>query len=139
MPALDQCEPQVLRALYKDGWRVMDKPLALRFEQGQRYLFADARLHHIHTEDEIIIVEIKCFTNTRSVIDDLYSAIGQYTIYQQGLILNDISGKLFLVMPHHVYTILQQDKLIFTTLNHVKMNIITVNLVSEEVVLWITY
>ncbi|MDX2075355.1 MAG: element excision factor XisH family protein [bacterium] len=139
MPALDQCEPQILRALYKQGWHILDKPLAIRVEQGQRYLFADVRLSNIHTQDEIIIVEIKCFSHPRTLMDDLYSAIGQYTIYQQGLMLNSVFSKLFLAMPHDIYLLLRQDKLIASTLNHVKINIITVNFEREEVELWITY
>lgn len=100
LPALDHCEPQVLRALYKQGWHVVDKPLPLRVEQGQRYLFADARLQNINTQEAVIIIEIKCFANLRTLMDDLYSAIGQYLVYLNGLELNNVKDSLFLTMPH---------------------------------------
>lgn len=42
MPAIDTCQPQVIRALEKDGWRVRQSPFHLADEK--RSIFVDALL-----------------------------------------------------------------------------------------------
>jgi hypothetical protein len=49
MPALDHCQPAVVRALEKAGWLVIDQPLTIRNVIGRRHIYADLRLKHRQT------------------------------------------------------------------------------------------
>jgi hypothetical protein len=40
MSAVDSCEPQVIRALEKDGWHILQKPFRIRITV-ERTVFAD--------------------------------------------------------------------------------------------------
>jgi hypothetical protein len=82
MPAIDECEPQMLRALAKDDWAVINQPLTLRSGIARKQLFADLYLQKMTTKEQIIVVEIKCFPESRSRIDKFYHAIGQYQVYR---------------------------------------------------------
>jgi hypothetical protein len=61
MPAIDDCEPQMIRALEKSGWRVIDHPLTLRNVLGRNHVYADLRLEQIVTGQQIIVVEVNAF------------------------------------------------------------------------------
>lgn len=82
MPALDKCEPQVLNAFRKDGWSVASKPFVL--PTHDRNVYADFSLQRgtNGTSEQIIVVEVKCFTNPEQDFAELYGAVGQYQFYR---------------------------------------------------------
>lgn len=82
MPALDQCEPQVIRALQKAGWVVTHQPLQIRVSRNEA-VYADLRLIQPAVKQTIIIVEVKCFAGKRSLLDEFYHAVGQYIVYRE--------------------------------------------------------
>jgi hypothetical protein len=58
MPALDQCHPQVVRALENDGWQVESSPYKL--ESGVRRSYVDLLLSRQvnGTREQAILVEV---------------------------------------------------------------------------------
>jgi hypothetical protein len=71
MPQLDQCYDQVVRALQKAGWEVGEYPYILPIP-GRRPLQIDIyarRTANSHPQ-VIIIVEVKCFGDERSELND---------------------------------------------------------------------
>lgn len=61
MPRLDDCHPQIVRALEKDGWKV--EPHAYKIETSERTIFIDveASRQNNGSRQHVIVVEIKCF------------------------------------------------------------------------------
>jgi hypothetical protein len=137
MPAIDQCEPQIIRALQKQGWKVIDRPFAIRIGQGKiGYVYADLRLNHIQNQQSLIVVEVKCFSSTRTVLDEFYQAIGQYMVYRHALKMKDIQTPLYLAIPETIYASFFQNQLIADVLQDTRVKQIVVDLEKEEVVLW---
>jgi hypothetical protein len=137
MPASDQCEPQVIRALQKSGWEVTHQPFALRIDRGRTaYVYADLRLSQIQNQQSLIVVEVNCFGGARTILDELYHAIGQYLVYRQALLMNNIQTPVYLSVPETIYSSTFQSLLIDAVLQDIQIKLIVVDLVNEEVVLW---
>ena len=138
MPALDQCEPQVVRALEKAGWRVTNQPFAIRIDKTRAsYIYADLRLTKTKTQETAIVVEVKCFADSRNWLDEFYRAVGQYVAYRIALALNGIAVPIYLAVPFPVYIEFFPKPLIESMMQDVYMNLIVINLETEEIVLWI--
>lgn len=106
MPKLDDCHLQIVHALEKDGWIVTDSPYVLPLPgTGRRPLQIDLYAQRYGGDQltTIIIVEVKCFSNTSAAWDDLYSAIGQYIVYRNLLRRRGVSDTLYLAVPSHAY------------------------------------
>ncbi|MCU0514999.1 MAG: hypothetical protein MUE40_20785 [Anaerolineae bacterium] len=84
----------------------------------------------------MIVVEVKCFPENRSLLDDFYQAIGQYQVYRNALKSLQPSMPLYLAIPHSVYDILLQNEVIRATLEEIRLKLVIVNLEKEEVALW---
>jgi hypothetical protein len=136
MPAIDSCQAQVLQALHKQGWQVIEEPVPIRLDD-RRMTFADALLRKPQLQQQIIVVEIKCFVQKRVELDDFYQAVGQYLFYRNALALENVYTPLYLAIPDTTYTNLFKKAPIQATLKDAKIKLIIVNLVDEEVVSWI--
>jgi hypothetical protein len=134
MPAIDACEPQVIRAFEKAGWVVIQRPLTIRLSSKRR-VFADLVMEQ--QAQQIIVVEVKCFSSGEKVLDQLYHAIGQYMVYQAGLDRIGYDHPLYLILPFPVYTKLAPLEPIQTTLSRAKIRIIVVDLEREEITSWL--
>lgn len=119
MPAIDQCEPQVIRAFEKAGWIIINQPFTIRVAAHEG-IIADLRLQSTITAEEIIVIEVKCFADERSWLDDFYRAVGQYLVYRNGTALLGLSSPLFLAIPNNVYETFFQRKMIQATIKDVK-------------------
>jgi hypothetical protein len=136
MPAIDQCEPQVIRAFEKAGWRVVEQPFVIP-TADRRMVFADLRLEHTAVpHQQIIVAEIKCFTSGRNELDEFYGALGQYLVYRTALKLRNYDYPLFLVVPHLIYNDFFQREVVRMTIQDAKISLIVVNLEREEIVVW---
>jgi len=82
MPKLDQCHHQVVRALQKTGWTVA--PRATKLYSENRQIFIDIRAwRQVNgTSQQILLAEVECFPDRRSLTTDLYIAFGQYIVYR---------------------------------------------------------
>lgn len=135
MPALDSCHQQIVNALRKAGWKIRDEPYYLLFEDFS--VFPDIRASQTNGSiEEIVIVEVKCFLDEKSYLDELYRAIGQYLIYRNVLRLGGISAKLYLAIPHTVYDRIFLTKATAATISDVKIRLLLVDIDREEIVQW---
>lgn len=139
MPAIDQCEEQVVRALEKSGWLVTHRPFAIRINKSRAgYVYADLRLREEINNQTIIVVEVKCFASSRTQLDEFYQAVGQYMTYRNALAINDIRFPVYLSVPQSVYTTFFQIPLIVAVVAEAQIKLVVVDLGKEEVVEWIS-
>jgi hypothetical protein len=82
MPAFDRCHEQVVQALQREGWNVDGEQVTLAL--GKRRIFVD--LHAVRGENgsqqQMMLIEVKCFPISTTVNEELYHAIGQYLVYR---------------------------------------------------------
>jgi hypothetical protein len=136
MPALDQCHDQIVRALEKSGWKVSSKPYVL-YIASQRRVYIDIHAYREigDNNQQLIIVEVKCFGDDRTELGDLYTAIGQYILYRNWLKTLAITDELYLAIPTRVYNnIIQPLAIAVVRENRVKM--ILVDLEQEIIDKW---
>lgn len=136
MPALDACHHQIVHALEKAGWTVAPKPFTLASPLNN--LFADIEAHRIVNgfEEEMIVVEAKCFQDEGAYMPDLYSAIGQYLIYQDLMKQLGLNSPLYLAIPSKVYYGIFEP-LASSIVSRNEMKIIIVNLDDEVIERWL--
>ncbi|MDX1995938.1 MAG: element excision factor XisH family protein [bacterium] len=133
MPRLDECHPQVVRALEKAGWTVEPRPYRI---------FLDRR-HTLHIDIEakqnqqtIIVVEVKCFTTPDEETTDLYIALGQYQVYRGLLDEHNLDFPLYLAVPSQAYySVFQRMGMPAVRNNRVKL--VVVNIEQETIERWI--
>jgi hypothetical protein len=140
MPAIDQCEPAVIRALQKAGWIVTHQPYSIHIVEPGRsnYVYADLRLRHSRNSRTIIVTEVKCFADKRQLMDDLYESIGQYATYRSALALENLQLPLYLAIPLAVYATFFQKPLVQRVINDVQVKLVIVDTEKEEIIQWIS-
>lgn len=136
MPAIDRCEPQVVRALEKAGWVVTDQPYVIHIGEEKAYVYADLQLRHVEREESIIVVEVKCFARRLRMMQEFEQAIGQIVLYRYALALNRKFTPLYLVVPLPVYETFFQKPLPHMIIGEEGIKMIVVDLATEEIVLW---
>src|ERR1051326_2748151 len=99
MPVIDSCQPEVVAALEKDGWRV-NIPRRLKTEDLYAHIDLEAESESAH-----ILVEVKCFPGANDT-QELYTALGQYLVYREILAVLKPGVGLWLAVPEAVYTTL---------------------------------
>ena len=138
MPAIDRCEPQMIRAFQKSGWIVTHQPFAIKVDKTRTgYIFADLRLQRSIDHQSIIVVEVKCFESTRTALDEFYQAVGQYIVYRNALSANQILAPVYLAIPLIAYENFLLGELVQAVLKDIHMDLIVIDLEKEEVVEWI--
>ncbi len=136
MPRYDDCHPQVVRALEKAGWTVNDAPFKVKRLKRQIYIGLEATRHTNGSQQQILLAEVKCFPDTSSVTTELYTAIGQYLIYQAMLAELRIEMPLYLAIPEETYNN-EFDMVVHRAITDSKIKLLIVNLESERVTQWI--
>ncbi len=76
MPGVDNCEPQVMRALEKENWRIVEKQRRLTFKRHFVYIDFIAEKIANGSLQEMMLAEVKCFSSGQNITTALYSAIG---------------------------------------------------------------
>ncbi|HRF95979.1 MAG TPA: element excision factor XisH family protein, partial [Aggregatilineales bacterium] len=76
MPAIDVCQPQIIRALEKDGWRVYLRNAHFYNDGESIYIDLGIEKSHPPNENQHLFIEIKCFPEKRT-LSELYLALGQ--------------------------------------------------------------
>ena len=138
MPAIDQCEQQVIRALEKDSWIVTQQPVAIRIDKSRTgYIYADLRLRQKENGQSVIVVEVKCFASTRTILDEFYQAVGQCVVYRNALELNDSDIPVYLAVPTLIFDTFFQLPLIQSVVNDMQVKLVVIDLDKEEVIQWI--
>jgi hypothetical protein len=136
MPAIDHCEPQVIRALAKAGWVLEKRPYSIH-TPGATY-YADLQLRS-GDDERMIVVEVKCFPDTRSAMEELYRAIGQVMYYD--VLLSKLPTPLpaYLSIPSHAYASLFRYASVRELAQRAKIRMIVMSLEREEIEQWINW
>jgi hypothetical protein len=136
MPQQDSCHEQVVRALEKEGWRI--KPTQEQRYTPDRTVFIDivATRGVNGSTQQVLLVEVKCFTDRNSTTRELYIAFGQYILYRALLAELRDETPLYLAVPEDAYSLIfEQTAMRAVRDNHVKM--VIVNVVTETITQWI--
>lgn len=136
MSAIDHCEEETIRAFQKGGWHVRDKPFFIRVTDGN--LRADVSFERRGNDqfEQIIVVEIKCFTDFQRDLVEFYKAVGQYQTYRAALRLNDLPAGLYLTIPQDAYHRFEKRPEFMETLRDARINYVIIDLEHEEIVQW---
>lgn len=139
MAALDACEPQMVRALEKDGWKIARKPYTIKTKL--RSVFADFSLRRDRdgVRETIVIIEVKCFTHEENDLDELYIAIGQCLVYQTALAQRRMGDKqypLYLALPEPAYQRFAKDPVLIDAMLATGVKLVVIDVVQEVVVKW---
>lgn len=135
--AKDIIHDAVKNALTKDGWTVTDDPFRIKYKdlELQADLGAERPIAAFKAGRKIV-VEIKSFVG-RSLISELYAALGQYSVYLDLLQETEPDRKLYLAVSDLVYNdFFQLEGVQFITARE-NLALLVVNTESEEVLQWI--
>lgn len=136
MPAIDNCDPSILRALEKEGWSLIRRHYLIRLGKQRSAVYADMYLEK--NPEKILIVEIKCFADKRQVLDNFYHSVGQYMVYFNALrIANENVDALYLALPTTAYQYFEERDALMQTIKYAKIKLIIVNLETEVVEQWL--
>ena len=137
MPAKDLLHDCVKNALIKDGWKITDDPLRLRYKGRKLYVDLGAeRILAAEKGEQKIAVEIKSFVGA-SEMNDLENALGQFIFYRAILAENEPDRELFLAVPDEVFkTLFEKEFYDLLTKNNLA-KVFGVNEEKEEIIGWI--
>jgi hypothetical protein len=137
LSAIDACEPQILRALQKDGWAIVTKPFAIR--TNKHTVYADCLLERKENgqSEQVIILEVKCFSNPQADLQEFYAAVGQYQFYRAAVTANQSETAVFMAIPNQAYIRLTKDNAVNVAINQGGIKLVVIDIVSEEVVEWL--
>ncbi|MHB8625182.1 MAG: element excision factor XisH family protein [Aggregatilineales bacterium] len=129
MPAQDSCQPQVVHALQKEGWAIVDTSTVL-YATPDMPIFIDLEAFKA---DVHIYIEVKCFPRANRT-QELHIAFGQYVIYREVLARLRPNMSLYLAVPHNNPDLATPTFQAAINNNHVK--IILIDLEKERIVGW---
>jgi hypothetical protein len=130
LPARDLYHGNVRNALTKDGWRIVNDPLWLRWRSTN--LYADLRAER---DGESIAVEIKSFVG-RSDVADLEQAIGQFLVYRAVLSRRYPDIVLWMAVSTHAYKEIFRSGLGRLIRIEYQVKVVIIDLNNEEIVAW---
>ncbi|HZT40729.1 MAG TPA: XisH family protein [Chthonomonadaceae bacterium] len=137
MPADDKIHDAVKLALIKDGWTITDDPYTLDFEGEKLYADLAAERPLAAERDGVkIVVEVKSFLGS-SLIKDLEAAVGQYEIYRDILQATAPERRLYLALSEEAHLRLSQRKVFQRIAEKLRLAMLVVDILAEEVVRWI--
>jgi len=142
MSRRDKYHQNVREALEKDGWEITHDPYVLKMidKDGKKYKFpvdlGAEKLIAAQKGKEKIAIEIKTFEGA-SLITDYHKALGQYMDYLVGLEIQEPSRKLYLAVSKEAYQGLTKNPLSQLSLERFKINVIIVNVISNNITKWI--
>ena len=137
MPARDTYHDEVKTALVKDGWTITDDPLHLKWGRKDMYVDLGAsQLLAAHKQKRKIAVEIKTF-GSRSELDDLEKALGQYVLYFDVLTELEPERILYVALPIWAYESLFEEPLGQLLLRNERLRLIVFDPAQETIEQWL--
>jgi XisH protein len=127
----------VKKALDKDDWKITHDPFRLRI--GKKRLAMDLgaeRLISAEKGTRKIVVEVKSFVG-RSDVKDLQQALGQYVLYHQVLVEQNIGRELYLAVPLRTYQSIFQSELGAILLKNKLVRLLVFEEIQEVIVEWV--
>ena len=137
MPARDLYHDTVKNALVKDGWTITHDPFKLPV--GIRDSFVDLGAQKLVAAEKgtrKIAVEIKSFLSP-SLLQDLETALGQFTLYRAFLSRVDPDRTLYLALPEATMEGIYADKIADVLFDQKLMEAVTFDPDEEVIVRWI--
>ena len=139
MPAKDLYHNSFVRALQKDGWNITEDPLIVPF--GRKDVLIDLgaeRMLAAERNGERIAVEIKSFLS-KSVVQDLKEALGQFILYSDALIDSpfDADRTLYLAVRQQTYEAVFAEEAGQRLLARGRARLIVFDADEEEILRWI--
>lgn len=137
MPAKDIYHDTVKRALEKDGWTITHDPL--RLQVGFRRMFVDLGAEKLLAAEKgkrKIAVEIKSFVS-RSEINDLEDALGQFVLYEDVLAEKEPERILFLAIKQKSFDSIFEDEIGKILLRNKRVRLIVFDEEAGEITQWI--
>lgn len=137
MPAKDIFHDIVKSALQKDGWKITDDPLRLKW--GLRELFVDLgakKLIAAQKGETKIAVEIKSFVG-KSPINELENALGQYILYRNILEETEPERLIYLAIRKSTYQEIFSEPIGTLTIQKSKLYLLVFDDEKEEILQWI--
>jgi len=138
MPAFDHCHDQVVRALQKDGWRVVRSHYPLYVETRAAYVDLLLSRGVNGNQQQIMVAEIKCFGDRDTYTTDLYISLGQYLIYRAMIERMATAWPIFLAIPQHVFRTVF-DPIVLDVVKVSRISMVIIDLEREVVTQWIRY
>lgn len=137
MPAKDLYHNNVISALSKDRWIITDDPLKLKWRSRKMYVDIGAeRLIAAEKDKQKIAVEVKSFLS-KSGMEDLEDALGQYILYHDVLQELEPDRILYLAIRKYVYDELFLDEVGSLLLKNKRLRLIVFDANAEEILQWI--
>lgn len=137
MPARDRYHDQVKNALIKDGWRITDDPLHIKW--GKKDMYVDLGAEQLLAAEKgqrKIAVEVKSFLG-HSEMADLEQAIGQYTIYGEVLSRVEPDRALLRAVNQEVYNNLFEEPIGQLLIENRRIQLIIFDPHTETILQWI--
>ncbi len=138
MPARDVYHDTVVKALIADDWKITHDPLAIPYGGEDFYVDLGAERTTIAAErnGEKIAIEIKSFLS-RSRMNDLEKAVGQYDIYHSILSKIDPDRLLYLAVPLRIYEEVFSAKFGQMIMSSLQLRLIVFDEKQERILKWI--
>ncbi len=137
MPAKDIYHDTVRTALEKDDWIITHDLLVIRW--GRRDLYIDLgaqKLIAAEKDNEKIAVEIKSFIS-KSPINDLEKALGQYILYYDLLARLQSERILYLAIDQETYIDVFEDPIGQVLLENKRLKLLVFDEIKEVILQWI--
>lgn len=137
MAARDIYHNTVIAALVKDGWKITDDPLSIKW--GQKDLYIDLGAEKLVAAEKggrQIAVEIKSFVSP-SEVEDLKNALGTYVLYHDILATIQPQRTLYLAIREEVYYALFEEPIGSILLKNQRVQLLIFDPQQEVIVRWI--
>ncbi|MCU0535330.1 MAG: XisH family protein [Hydrococcus sp. Prado102] len=137
MPARDIYHNRVKNALIANGWTITHDPLKL--EIGAKDLYVDLgamKLIAAEKEEYKIAVEVKSFVS-KSDIDELEKALGQYILYNDVLADREPERILYLAVPQRIFKDLFEEPIGKLLLKNRRVKLIVFDEHQDTIAQWI--
>lgn len=137
MAARDIYHQGVIRALIKDGWRITDDPLVMKW--GQKDLYIDLGAENMLGAEKAgrkIAVEIKSFVSP-SEVEDLKNALGTHILYHDILVKLQPERHLFLAIREEVYFSLFEEPIGRLLIDNKRIQLLIFDPYEEVIKQWI--
>ena len=77
------------------------------------------------------------FFEPQTDLTEFYTAVGQYQFYRAAVVANHSTTPVYLAIPHPAYIRLTKDNAISIAISQNGIKLVAVDIVKEEVVLWL--
>ena len=137
MPAKDIFHDIVITALQKEGWKITDDSLRLKW--GLRELFVDLgakKLIAAQKGETKIAVEIKSFIG-KSPIHELENALGQYILYRNILEETEAERLIYLAVRKSTYEEIFSEPIGVMIIQKNQLCLLVFDDEQEEIIQWI--